>query len=498
MSGCRPHLRGSPDRDSPTVKAARTPMRSPVPSPRPSPPSRALWPTALAVGTATAVGQVGAAAGWWSPAAGGVLFAAPLLPALLLLLWRRHSADLRDLVRARQQEERTGQDAAAEAEERAASLRAALAHWSERLRAVLDDRDPAPAPAGAPDHPRTDDELTEVLERLLKEVRTAKDTDRETYEHAVVFLTQRLQSGALQLQKKAETLTRSGEPDLVALGMEMDHQATFLAHLTQSLRLLCGEWTGQQWRETVPLTDVVRAAAGRITEFRRVDIAGEIDMGVKAQAAEWVIHLVAELLSNATLFSAPRHQVSASVELVQRGAVIRIDDRGLGMNEGQLETAHRIASGRLVVGLRDLDTPQIGLPVTGVIARRFDIEVGLDRSPYGGVRAVVLVPQSLLEVVEPVAAPTTERPAQSPPAAAERSGDRAAETDPAAPAGTAGTSTPSGLPQRVSRRTRAATPPPGDAGPSATAESDADQCAHFMHQFLSGSPAPEAPEGDQR
>ena len=474
-------------------------MRLRVPAPRPSPPSRALWPAALALGTATAVAQVGSAAGWWPPEAGGVAFAAPLLPVLSVLLWRRCTAGLRDLERARQQEERTAQEAVAAAEEQTASVRAALAQWSERLRAVLDDRDPEPA--GTPDH-GTDDEITGLLDRLLEEVRTAKDSDRETYEHAVVFLTQRLQSGALQLQNKAETLTRSGQPDLVSLGMEMDHQATFLAHLTQSLRLLCGEWTGQQWRETVPLTDVVRAAAGRITEFRRVDITGEIDMGVKAQAAEWVIHLVAELLSNATLFSAPRHRVSASVELVQRGAVVQIDDRGLGMNEGQLEKAHRIASGRLVVGLRDLDTPQIGLPVTGVIARRFDIEVGLDRSPYGGVRAVVLVPQALLEVVEP-AAPTTERPAQAAPAAAERSGDGSpAEADQGGPTSrAAGTSTPSGLPQRTSRRARAEAPPPADTGRQATGggqTADAEKCARFMHQFLSGSPAPEAPEGDQR
>ncbi|MCM2577187.1 ATP-binding protein [Streptomyces meridianus] len=472
-----------------------------VPSPRPSPPSRVLWLAALLLGTATAVAQFGSAAGWWSSEAGGAAFAAPLLPVLVVLLWRRHITGLRALDRARRQEERTRQEAAAAAEERTAALRAALAQWSERLRAVLDDRDPAPAVPGGY---RTDGELAGVLEGLLKEVRTAKDTDRETYEHAVVFLTQRVQSGALQLQNKAETLTRSGDPDLVSLGMEMDHQATFLAHLTQSLRLLCGEWTGQQWRETVPLTDVVRAAAGRITEFRRVDITGEIDMGVKAQAAEWVIHLVAELLSNATLFSAPRHRVSASVELVQRGAVIQIDDRGLGMNEGQLETAHRIASGRLVVGLRDLDTPQIGLPVTGVIARRFDIEVGLDRSPYGGVRAVVLVPQTLLEVVDP-AVPTAERPAQSAPAVTRRPGDApVARTETNRSSATAAdTSTPSGLPQRTSRRSRTAAPPPSDNGrpaPAAAdagAEADAEQCARFMHQFLSGSPAPEAPEGDQ-
>lgn len=451
------------------------------------------------------MGQVGSAAGWWSPEAGGVAFTAPLPPVLLALLWRKHTAERRALEQALRQEEHSRQRAESVAGEQAAELRVALAQWSEQLRAVLDDRDPG---SSSPSGHRPDGEFTHLLENLLDSVRTAKDTDRETYEQAVVFLTQRLQSGALQLQRKAETLTESGRPDLVALGMDMDHQATFLAHLTQSLRLLCGEWTGQQWRETVPLTDVVRAAAGRITEFRRIDITGEIDMGVKAQAAEWVIHLVAELLSNATLFSAPRHRVSVQVELVQRGVVICIDDRGLGMNEGQLETAQEIASGRLVVGLRDLDTPQIGLPVVGVIARRFDIEVGLDRSPYGGVRAVVLVPQALLEVVDPVTssadrtgqdthdraeqADTGHRPEPAGTVESADSADAANET------ATGPRTTPSGLPQRVSRRNRSASPAPAETGRFASVELDAEQSARFMHQFLSGSSASEAPEGEER
>ena len=185
-----------------------------------------------------------------------------------------------------------------------------------------------------------------LLDNALDEVDEELVDVQDACEHAVVFLAQRLQAGGLQIQEKAGGLLGRPEPGLPELGLEIDHLATTFAHHAQSLRILGGSWTGQQWQQTVPLTDIVRAAGGQITDYQRVVIGGEPDLGVKDFAAEWLIHLVAELLANATMYSPSTKEVTAQLEAVPSGAVVQIDDRGTGMTEARLETCPRTRGGR--------------------------------------------------------------------------------------------------------------------------------------------------------
>jgi hypothetical protein len=143
------------------------------------------------------------------------------------------------------------------------------------------------------------------------------------------------------------------------------------------------------------------------------------------------------------------------VRIVLRGAVIEIDDGGVGMEEHELERARDIASGRRQVGLADLgEIPQTGLAVVGQYARRHGFGVDLMPSPYGGVRAVVLIPAGMLETLAPAGTvlngqARTPRPAPQPAAGA---GDR-------------------GLPRRRSRRGLAA---PADPAAAVTSEPSPD------------------------
>jgi hypothetical protein len=87
---------------------------------------------------------------------------------------------------------------------------------------------------------------------------------------------------------------------------------------------------------------------------------------------------------------------------VQRGAVVEIDDGGVGLDDKRLEQAREIASGHRPVGIADLgEIPQTGLPVVGAYVRRHGFRVDITESVYGGLRAIVLVPTELTEAVAP-------------------------------------------------------------------------------------------------
>jgi hypothetical protein len=244
------------------------------------------------------------------------------------------------------------------------------------------------------------------------------------------------------------------DSDVLESSMRVDHAAAQQARHAQSVAVLCGEWPGQQWPQPLALLDVVRAASSRIVAYRRVTVSGEPDVAATASAVEPLIHLAAELLANATQSSPPTTQVLVTVRTVQRGAVIEMDDGGVGMEEHRLEQAREIISGRRLLRLGDLgEVPQTGMAVVGQYVRRHGFGVDLMPSPYGGVRAIVLVPAEMVETLEPTATPPP-LPAAEPEAGPAVTGPVSV---PAADAGGTGS-----LPQRRSRR--------GESGPAARGE----------------------------
>lgn len=265
------------------------------------------------------------------------------------------------------------------------------------------------------------DELGECRERIVRQqneiqqlAQRSRDLETQQQENhgdqqeavrmAVVALGRAVQASAHRIQEEATRMIErhAADPDVLESGMRVDHAAAQQARHAQSLAVLCGEWPGQQWQEPLPLADVVSAAAARIIAFKRVTVSGDPDTAVVARAAEPLIHLLAELLANAAQSSPPTTQVLVAIRPVQRGVVVEIDDGGVGLDERRLEQAREIASGRRVVGLADLgQTPQTGLAVVGEYARRHGFRVDLGESVYGGLRAIVLVPAELTEIVEP-------------------------------------------------------------------------------------------------
>jgi signal transduction histidine kinase len=230
------------------------------------------------------------------------------------------------------------------------------------------------------------------------------DEQRETSRLAVVALARRVQASAHRIQEEATQMAQRhpADPDVLESSMRVDHAAAQQARHAQSMAVLSGEWPGQQWAEPLALVDVARAAASRIVPYRRVTVSGDPDVAAVARVAEPLIHLVAELLANATQSSPPASQVLVTVRTVQRGAVIEIDDGGVGMDEHRLEQARELASGRRPASLTTLgEIPQTGLAVVGQYARRHGFGVDLVPSPYGGIRAVTLLPADLVQILDP-------------------------------------------------------------------------------------------------
>ncbi|MFI6503054.1 ATP-binding protein [Nonomuraea typhae] len=453
-----------------------------MPSPRSPQLAQWLWPVTLALPILAAPAAFAGAAGApaWLPVTAGVL---GLLGAVAMAALRsEHQAT----VQAMRQRERAAQQREAEFQHhaqqrdlqwnnhlaaRAAALDEAVGHLvAERIPAIRNDTPPPPPYQ----HPALDEEAAARLEDVLGAVAEDAEQDRERQESlrlAVVALARRVQTSAHRIQETVSLLAERhpASPDVLEAAMQADHAAAQQGRHAQSLAVLCGDWPGQQWPSPLALVDVVRAAAARIVAYKRIEVSGDPDTAAAAKVVEPLIHLVAELLANATQSSPPATTVLVAVRNVQRGAVIEIDDGGVGMDEHQLEQAREVVSGRLPVGVGEVgEIPQTGLAVIGSYVRRHGFLADLLPSPYGGVRAVVLVPSELVETLEPVAAP--------PPRTARPAVPRAEPHAP--PAGTE-------LPRRTSKRPGGTAGRPVTAAGPALAEPEVDE------------PALDEPESDE-
>jgi hypothetical protein len=324
--------------------------------------------------------------------------------------------------------------------------------------------------------------VADAVAQGVAKLRKQHDDQVESSRLAVLKLARLLQDSAWRIQAEATKMTEahSADPDVLESSNRVDHAAAQQARHAQSLAVLCGEWPGRQWPEPLPLQDIVRAAAGRIVPYERVKVSGDPGIAAAASINEPLIHLIAELLANATQSSPPTTDVEVTVRAVQRGAVIEIDDGGVGMNDAQMDQAREIISGRRLTGLGDLgEIPQTGLAVIGHYVQRHGFRADLRPSPYGGVRAIVLVPDDKVETLEPAA---TQTP---PPVPAQASMPEAVATD------------TERLPHRQSLRGQPAqgrrAEPPAARQPTAPGRTP-EQDGEFLDEFLRHGPTTVTPD----
>ncbi|MFI6023075.1 nitrate- and nitrite sensing domain-containing protein [Streptomyces sp. NPDC051287] len=195
--------------------------------------------------------------------------------------------------------------------------------------------------------------------------------------------------------KLVDTLERrTDDPAVLAELFRIDHLTTRMRRHAESLIILSGATPGRRWRRPVPVADVVSSAVGEIEEYPRVVVPPMPEVGVAADAVADVVHLVAELLENATVFSPPHTRVTLRTGRTGRGFTLEIDDRGLGLDAGRLAEAHRTLTDPEAFDPTRHD--RLGLYVVGRLAARHGIAVTLRESPYGGTTAAVLLPPTML------------------------------------------------------------------------------------------------------
>jgi signal transduction histidine kinase len=187
---------------------------------------------------------------------------------------------------------------------------------------------------------------------------------------------------------------KASDPATLADLFPLDHLTTRMRRHAEGLIILSGAAPGRSWSEPVPVIDVIRGAVAEVEDYKRVTVLTRAEDAVTGLAAADMIHLLAELIENATLSSPSGTRVEVRAERVANGFTVEIDDRGLGIEAGQLRTINQQLTEPPDFDLANAD--QLGLFVVGKLAARHGVRVALRPSPYGGTTAVVLMPNSIV------------------------------------------------------------------------------------------------------
>lgn len=213
-----------------------------------------------------------------------------------------------------------------------------------------------------------------------------------------VNLARRLQSLVhREIQLLDELENEVEDPELLKGLFHVDHLATRIRRHAENLAVLGGAISRRQWSHPVTMTEVLRSSIAEVEQYPRVKLVPPIDGTLRGHAVADVIHLLAELVENATVFSAPHTQVLLRAQFVTAGLAVEVEDRGLGMPVTEQSKMNALLSDPDQVNVAHLlQDGRIGLFVVSALARRHGIAVRLQTNIYGGVQAVLVLPQGLL------------------------------------------------------------------------------------------------------
>jgi signal transduction histidine kinase len=187
---------------------------------------------------------------------------------------------------------------------------------------------------------------------------------------------------------------RASDPEALDDLFRLDHLTARMRRHAEGLIILAGAPPGRGWSSPVRMVDVMRGAIAEVEDYARVSVATRSQAALAGSAVADAIHLLAELIENATTFSPPSASVRVSGDTVANEFAIEVEDRGLGMSPGRLaELNERLAN---PLEFNPADSEQLGLFVVSQLAKRHGIRVMLKASPYGGTVAIVLIPRHLV------------------------------------------------------------------------------------------------------
>ncbi|NUS14679.1 MAG: sensor histidine kinase, partial [Streptomyces sp.] len=228
-----------------------------------------------------------------------------------------------------------------------------------------------------------------------------------------------------QLSLISELESREADPDQLSSLFKLDHLATRMRRNGENLLVLAGEEPGRRWTRPVPLVDVLRAAASEVEQYERIELTSVPSAEVTGRVVNDLVHLLAELLENATSFSSPQTKVRVTGHALPDGRVlIEIHDTGIGLSPEDLaDINERLANPPTV----DVSVSRrMGLFVVGRLSLRHGIRIQLRPSDSGGTTALVMLPVDVTQgganAKANAGAGGAQRPAPAAPAAPAPSG----------------------------------------------------------------------------
>ena len=211
-----------------------------------------------------------------------------------------------------------------------------------------------------------------------------------------VNLSRRSQS-LVERQIRLISHLEQGEQDSKRLAnlFQMDHLATLMRRNSENLLVLAGQDLARRWNRPVGLVDVLRAALSEIEHYERVTVNAPPRVSVRAQAVSDVVHLCAELVENATSFSAAESPVTITARLLTSGGLLlEITDQGVGMAEDEMAHANWRLDNPPTVDVAV--SRRMGLFVVARLAARHGIRVRLRPAETGGLVALVWLPDEAI------------------------------------------------------------------------------------------------------
>ena len=185
------------------------------------------------------------------------------------------------------------------------------------------------------------------------------------------------------------------DPERLSSLFQMDHLATRMRRNSENLLVLAGHDETRRWNQPVALVDVLRAALSEIEQYERVTLNVQPGIAVRGQAVSDVVHLTAELVENATSFSAAETPVTIAGHLLSSGGVLlEITDQGVGMGAEEMAHANWRLDNPPVVDVAV--SRRMGLFVVARLAARHGIRVRLRPAASGGLIALVWLPDEAI------------------------------------------------------------------------------------------------------
>ena len=202
------------------------------------------------------------------------------------------------------------------------------------------------------------------------------------------------------------------DPETLGGLFELDHLATRMRRNSENLLVLSGHDFGDAQAEPVAAEEIIGAALSEVELYQRIELTAMPEVAIRGEACNDLVHVISELLENATLYSPSEKTVTVVSSLAEDGAWhVHITDQGAGMPNPEIDRANKRLANPPEVDVEV--SRRMGLFVVATLAKRHDIQVRLRSADGGGLVATVVVPAAL--VIEHAPADPEPLPAPVPP-----------------------------------------------------------------------------------